>query len=213
MKEKKNLLIVISIMLLLINVFFAFYVFGMPKEFAKDSHHGADLGYVYVTHQYWFKLSENVVGVAVDGEERTFAKGETIGVDRFDPDDNSPIVRDHTGELKEFTLRDAVYEDVTEDVAQNIAQLKEQDAAQAKQENMKLRLWFLHQGEDVYFHEYYLDTIRGDFTLGLTAAGVVLLIDGLWLAICFRKTKLVRFVITNILLCPIMAYIALIWMV
>ena len=205
MKEKK-LPIAICIVLLVINTVLAFDLFGMPKGNVDPAHFRA----AYVSSGTYLVLSEDVVGVTDEGVERTFSKGEEVCVCKYDPEDNSPVVRGeflgetHTPMYNEYKLSGAVYEDISEEVSKKADLLNEQQEAGASEAYesyiAKSRVWFLHQGEGIYNNGAMVETIQGSYLLGLIGAAIVAIPGAILLFRCRRKGRYASFVVVNVLL-------------
>ena len=88
MSKKKSDLISKCVILMVINIFLTFYVFGMPKIYENKDHFTVDRlifiprsdfpeYYSYFPHHnYYYKLDEDITATDLDGEEVLLKKGE-----------------------------------------------------------------------------------------------------------------------------------------
>ena len=209
MKDKKNIPLVICIILISINAFLAFDLFGMLNN--SESH----FEIWYVESWSYLRLEEDVIGVTEDGRERLFTAGSLVSnVVRYDPEDNSPVISLPTpvGEYDvagdphtEYTLRGAVYEDVTEEVRQEIerknAEAPKLASKLSREYDFKRYTWFFHQGEEITdIAGHHLCNIHGSYIIGLIAAGIVIYFDVIYLSRCRKKGKTGSFIACNIIL-------------
>ena len=204
MKDKKNIPLVICIILIAINAFLAFDLFGM-RNYSEDHFEVS-----YITNLTHLEFTEDYVAVADDGTERCFTKGERITIDGlsgYDPEDNSPIVCEFISDLqgcRYYTIREDVYKDVSEEINREMKRKKAEApklASKLRREyNAKRYAWFIYEGEEITdIAGNHLTNIHGDFLTGLIAGVVVFLAEAVCLIIWHRKDKRILFVCLSII--------------
>ena len=194
---------VICIILIAINAFLAFDLFGMRNYVYSENHFEV----WYITNLTYFEFTEDYVAVADDGTERCFAQGERVIIRGYDPEDDSPLVWEFVDEahpLKIYTIREDVYKDVSEEINQ-VMERKKAEAHKlasklSREYDFKRYTWFIYEGEEITDIEgNHLTNIRGDFLTGLIAGVVVFLAEAVCLIIWHRKDKRILFVSLSII--------------
>jgi hypothetical protein len=188
MKEKKRSPIAISIVLILINTIAAFYVSGSPQDRIGMEH------FTYnntpTLTEDIIILNEDVAGTSEEGGDHLYKAGERLQVTGYDPEDNSPIVMEFEGmEVRSYTLHDADYENVTEEIRSQAMQYSQEGSRLYKDYRYKRALWFMNQGVEIKNPAgTHLGTIEGSFKYGITGAAIIFVIEAVLLALS-RLTK------------------------
>lgn len=185
MSNKKT--ITICIVFLIFNVLFAFCFMGAPLE----NIHSCEVP-VYVERsndRRYFRLNSDTVAVNEHGDEFVLVSGYTMCVTRqygtgkveISVNDGIPGCEDDY-----LTVKNADYEDVTDQVREEALERYNESRKEYKVLEMKRYFWFA-------FPE-----AGGSLLRGLLAAFVVAYLDGLFFVSCKKRGKFKTFIVINV---------------
>lgn len=191
---KIKILKTISLILMIMNVYLAFFICGAPKDMF-----GLIRGFSKVYDPYGFghqvvRLKSDAAAVSEDGDEVVYAAGSELEVVERNSDGslviygsewNSDGTHRYLGRTL-MTLSEPEYEEIREEVETEIR--KETDRHKREE---AIHKWFWYMYPDR--HE--------NVPRGLLAAFAVALTDGLFYVFSIRRGKFKGFIIVNTLLC------------
>ena len=183
----------VCIVLLVLNVFLAFYSIGAPKGTDRvdpysypayvDSSGMGDL----------LRLNSDTVAITDDGEEFILESGYQMCATEYYVDGSIRIYNSHGTSIEGcedmyLTVKNADYEDVTEEVKANTAEFNRQSQEKIREDLMKQLFWFI------------FPTAEGHhFLVALISAVLIALVDGCCLKFAAQYGELRAFTVVNIL--------------
>ena len=182
----------VCIVLLVLNVFLAFYSIGAPKGKDRVNPHSYP---AYVDSSGMgdlLRLNSDTVAITDDGEEFILESGYEMCAVEYLDDGSIRIYNSHGTSIEGcediyLTVKNADYEDVTEEVKANTARLNRQSQEKIREDIMKQIFWFI------------FPTAEGHFLVALISAVLIALVDGCCLKFAAQYGELRAFTVVNIL--------------
>ncbi len=191
---KIKILKTISLILMIMNVYLAFFICGAPKDMF-----GLRRGFVTAYDPYEFgrqvvRLKSDAAAISEDGDEVVYAAGSELEVVECNSDGslviygsewNSDGTHRYLGRTL-MTLSEPEYEEIREEVE---TEIRKETNRHKREEAVHKWFWYMYPDR----HE--------NVPHGLFAAFAVALADGLFYVFSIRRGKFKGFIIVNTLLC------------
>lgn len=138
--------------LMIINIFLTFYIFGMPKVYENKLHFTMDHHVIYSRNALYYKLDEDYTATDLDGEEVVLKEGEYLTYSQIDfPNENFPDIESHVcyreHRFSEEILDEAQYHDATEEYKHDLDEINKKIDENGERDYMLYRLaiifWFV----------------------------------------------------------------------
>lgn len=196
--SRNNIRSTVCIVLLILNVFFAFYSIGAPKGEDRVDPYSYP---AYVDSSGMgdiLKLNSDTVAVTDDGEEFILESGYQMCATEYYVDGSIRIYNYHGTSIEGcedmyMTVKNADYEDVTAEVKANTAELNRQTQEKIREDRMKQIIWFIHP------------VAEGHFPVALISAVLIALVGGYCLKLAAKYGELRAFTVVNILALTILS--------
>ena len=192
---KIKILKTISLILMIMNVYLAFFICGAPKEIFGHTTGLIGAYDPYDIGRRVIRLKSDAVAISEDGKEVVYEAGSELEVIERNSDGSlvtdgknwCPDASSENLQGTRMTFSDLEYEEV--DREEFRLRIKKDQERRRREDNMSRWMWYL-----------YPDS-HGNVARGIKAALAVAIADGAFFVFCKRSGNLTGFIVVNVILC------------